>query len=408
MLFEFLITYSTSTRIVVADEMNSPRMDGLQTLVDDLNWEHLTATGPGTYVNPAIKTALGNKSAYDKLCSEAPLTYAPGLDDVLSSPSPPSIEYFESLPVPEDFEKGWGVYGIVLAKPDGRSKLYIGSGTDSAKGHLSRVVVYVDKKAKRLPVFVKLAYEAGWKLKHIGMICWQPIPRPGLQPRLRARILTKEAFFTTHFFAAFETRYEGSRLLLEWDRDDVDYDPMGSHSPLLEKFNGDLGLTDEELEALAVARREWAKGSDERERAKDPEAYLARKRKEKAAWTALNKEKVAEQHRNTIRRTLAAKKHYCSDCEVALASPAALKLHLLTKSHLRKVADIANGRQYIPSQNAARSAKHVAAAKASKKNYCTICGKAFGLPAHLKKHLTSKKHLAKAKLLEEAVTPSSL
>ncbi|KAK5077771.1 carbamoyl-phosphate synthase (glutamine-hydrolyzing) cpa2 [Exophiala xenobiotica] len=397
----------------------STMQPSLQDVVDDLTWRHLNVNAPGLSVNPAFMAALGPEPRYHQWCSENPLTFAPGLSEVLASSSPPSsVEFFESLPNPQDSNKKlWIVYAVVLVKPGCPPKVYIGSGTNARDGGGTRIIVYKDKKSTGLPRFVKLAFDQGYELAHAGALCWAPIPTAGRVPRARARFIAIEALFTTIFFAAFETICDTARIPLDWDRDDVQYDPLGSHSPLMEKFAGidQLDFTPEQLEFVAAARRQCtkmrmavaSKARDERERAQDLEGHLARKRTEKQAWYTNNQARAYDNERSSITNTIAAKKHYCSTCDISFGKPGLLHDHVLTDNHRKKAANVAKNGRYIKSDNASRSAKCVAAAKASKKNHCAICDLCFGTPAHLKKHKDSKRHLAKEALFASAATSSS-
>lgn len=402
----------------MTNSMSTLREDvTLQEVVDDLTWQHLNVNAPGLFINPAFMSALGPKPHYDELCTKVPLSFAPGLSEVLASSSPPSsIDLFLSLPNPQRSNKLWTVYAVVLVKPGCRPKVYNGSGTDAKDGCSGRLNFYNNPRSTRLPKFVKRAYADGFKLAHSGLLCWAPIPAASLVPRARARFIAIEALCTTIFFAAFETVCDTARVPLDWDRDDVQYDPLGSHSPLMEKFAGDLDLTPEQLASNAAARQERrkmlmalaSKARDDRERAQDLEGHRTRKRNEKRTWSSNNKAKAYGNERSSITRTKAAKKHYCSVCDISFGKPGLLKNHLLTDSHRSKAANVAKNGHYQPSKNTLRSAKSVAAVKASKKFFCAICDKSFGTPAHLKKHNDSKQHHAKEALFASAAAKPSL
>ena len=60
---------------------------------------------------------------------------------------------------------------------------------------------------------------------------------------------------------------------------------------------------------------------------------------------------------------------------------------------------IANGASTPkPSEAALRAREKASRTRASKEHYCALCDKAFDVAARLKRHLASKKHIAKAKL----------
>lgn len=59
------------------------------------------------------------------------LKFAPNLDQALVSPDPPVIDIFKAMP--NDIStKPWGLYVLVLEKPDHQAKLYVGTGKESA------------------------------------------------------------------------------------------------------------------------------------------------------------------------------------------------------------------------------------------------------------------------------------
>ncbi|QKX55159.1 uncharacterized protein TRUGW13939_02251 [Talaromyces rugulosus] len=71
-----------------------------------------------------------------------------------------------------------------------------------------------------------------------------------------------------------------------------------------------------------------------------------------------------------------------------------------TQRHKDKEAKVAKG-ELEPTGNALRSRKCVAKAKEEKRHYCAVCDLAFGLAAHLQKHLKTKRHCAAAAAADE-------
>jgi hypothetical protein len=72
--------------------------------------------------------------------SDAALSFCPGLLDALEDDEPPDVSFFETLPT--DIGGRWGVYGIVLKRPDGPTLIYTGSGTDAKIGVARRFIAY--------------------------------------------------------------------------------------------------------------------------------------------------------------------------------------------------------------------------------------------------------------------------
>jgi hypothetical protein len=119
------------------------------------------------------------------------MTLAPGLDDVLVSSTPPSIAFLRTVPLPIELLI-WGVYVVIMVDRHGRFRLYIGSGTSVSGGVIQRATNY-HQTASNLPGLVKKAFEDGFSVHHVGLLCWTPIPRPGLVPKIRGRVLAIEA-----------------------------------------------------------------------------------------------------------------------------------------------------------------------------------------------------------------------
>lgn len=64
------------------------------------------------------------RPAYDTICQTLPFSVAPGLDSVLSTPWPPSIDFFNLLS--QLIEKLWAIYAVLISHPTHKSLLYIG------------------------------------------------------------------------------------------------------------------------------------------------------------------------------------------------------------------------------------------------------------------------------------------
>jgi hypothetical protein len=88
---------------------------------------------PARVVSWQIYTLLPDHATWDSVVNDQPLSLAPGLMEVLRSPSPPSVAFLKGLP---DCNKGsqprqWAIYVLVFEKPGCQPLVYVGSGTDA-------------------------------------------------------------------------------------------------------------------------------------------------------------------------------------------------------------------------------------------------------------------------------------
>ena len=115
---------------------------------------------------------------------------------------PPKPDFWLTTPKPPG--KFWAVYALLLTKDWCEPALYIGSGTSAHGGYELRVAHYHDKKHSCIPRFVRLLYDKGYDLAHIGLFCWAPMPHVTIVPRARRRFVAIEAvlrIFSTLPFA---------------------------------------------------------------------------------------------------------------------------------------------------------------------------------------------------------------
>ncbi|KAL2195653.1 hypothetical protein P885DRAFT_79088 [Corynascus similis CBS 632.67] len=121
------------------------------------------------------------------------LTFCPGLLEVIQSPTPVSVSWFESLPdfIPKNV---WGVYAIILRKPGYLPLVYIGSGTSVYRGVRTRIQEHKTKVLK-----LKAAYDKGYKRTRIVVLAHYAIPKASQVPFIRPAILVLEAVFNPIF-----------------------------------------------------------------------------------------------------------------------------------------------------------------------------------------------------------------
>jgi hypothetical protein len=374
----------------------------LRELVDSYTWCTVNVDAPDWYICPIFKTCLGEEESFNQICSAIPLSFAPGLLDVLQSSSPPSLDFFRSLPPPPLGEKVWAVYALLLEKAGYPAQLYIGSGTHSLSGVNIRFRDY--DQGKNLPRFVQATLEQGYTISYRGLLCWAPLPSDSLIPSARVRFVAVEAVFTFIFFACFETKLDAIwAVFLPWKRETVDWLPLCSHTALMERPAGVFNMTEEQLKAYNDERKRHHKERTvanatraiERRRANDLEGYLARNRRESQTWALRNKAKVLKTAAGVRARAIASKAHECKTCNISSQSRVALAQHLATKAHQEQLRIANGGSAKSASGDALRSRRSAAKNKADKRFYCALCDKAFGTKGHLAKHNTAKKHLEK-------------
>ncbi|TKW58826.1 ATP synthase subunit alpha, mitochondrial [Colletotrichum tanaceti] len=191
--------YATMTS---TEEAPDP-LEELRDLVDGYAWCVVSTDAPDWYMCPIYKTLLSEEEAYQAACKTTLLDFAPGLLDVLRSDTPPSIDFFRSLPSPPS-HKVWGIYGMLLEKSDEPAVLYVGSGTSELIGVAGRLKNYDNPRA--LPRRVRPLVEKGYRITNRGLLCWSTIPDITKMSIARVRFYLLEATFTFLFFA--RVRYE--------------------------------------------------------------------------------------------------------------------------------------------------------------------------------------------------------
>ncbi|KAK4961355.1 pyruvate carboxylase [Elasticomyces elasticus] len=376
-------------------------MDDLRELVDEYSMDMITIDAPSWYINPEFKVVLAEE--FTAITSTTPLTFAPGLLDVLQSDTPPSMSFFDSLPTPGS--KVWAVYAVVLKKAGCPDQLGIGSGTRVTGGAKARTNNYSNRTHAQLPRFVRMAYDQGYHLSHVGMLCWTPIPLPALVPRARLYFLSLESVFHCVFYSTYPKSMDDHWTdMMPWPREAIPWGALNSHLPLMEGIGELLKATPKQLEAMATDRKARTKARTaklsrqelyQRERGADRDAYLARARRETAAWKARNPEKVARQHAEQIARNKSSRRFYCKPCDKPFGDVTGLNVHLTSNLHKRKVA-VANGEAVTPqSSSAARQRTLRVAARAEKRFYCAICNHFATGPRRLEIHKETARHKKK-------------
>jgi hypothetical protein len=343
----------------------------IRQLVDEYLFEMINLDAPDWYISPKHAIVLNAPDA-----PNIDLHFAPGLLEVLEADVPPPPEWFMSTPVANQSSKDWGVYAVLLTKEGCEPGLCIGSGTESKEGVKRRVTVYEDKKHGLLPLRVRKFFDMGYDLAHVGLLCWSDQPAVTVQPRIRQRFLALEGTFTNLFYSAIPLAKDELWVdSMPWQRNDIAWEPLNTHSPFNESSEG-LHLTPEELLQAQEQRR-------------------------------LMQQEV---HKRTRTRALESKRYYCHTCKIPFANSSGLKKHNECGSHERAVG-IANGTLKPPKPVSANTlAARISAQKVidAKTFYCSMCDKSFPCKIKLTNHCNGKVHrnLA-ARLASRSSTSSS-
>jgi hypothetical protein len=288
------------------------------------------------WINARFHYVFPSQDAVLSLLESLGLVFPPGLLDVVQHSSPPAIAWFEGLPafIPAD---SWGVYALVLRKQGCRPKLYVGSGTSNYRGVRARLAEYSNQdKTICKPQRVRHALDDGYRITHKTLLVHCPKPSPGQVPKLRYAIYALEASFTCIFSTIPNGKDNGFRDLYPWPQGKhlFEYDGLCTHNPFLDTVEGDLGLSPEQLEAIAAAVREKNRAYQtvyHKHLARNPTPkYRARQKlnneRQKAGTKARQQKAVADKQ-----------EYYCEPCKVACRDHASLVRHQAKPRHQKKL-----------------------------------------------------------------------
>ncbi|KAJ2977938.1 hypothetical protein NQ176_g4090 [Zarea fungicola] len=366
-------------------------------LVDEYTWRTLLVEGPESYICPVYRTVFPERPIFDEACVTTPLETAPSLGEVFSSDTPPTIDFFRSLPLAPK-KKVWAIYAHVYTKADHKPRLYIGSGTSALGVHVRLGEYY---RGHCLPINVGRAVKDGFTRAHTGLLYWSAIPAVEQIPLARVRFFAMEAMFCQVFFAAHQTKLDHLWDWVPWKRTDVNWVPMCSHSPLMERPAGELDMTPEQLIAYNQAMQVQAKKRvseagrryEARQQATNRADYLARKLRNKHASMKSNPERQRKMQAGVRARAIASGKHRCDLCDLSCPTASALKIHETRKGHLENVR-VANGGEPTPvSATALRARVDQAKMRASGDFRCLVCGTNYAGKHALARHNLSNKHI---------------
>lgn len=128
-------------------------------------------------------------------------------------------------------------YLLILGKPSSCPRIYVGCGTHTARGVVSRLQDY-DAKTN-IPRYVQQAFDDSYTITHKGLLCWASIPDVTIRFPVRVLFVLLEVIFALMFWAMIsQTKDYGMPRLSPWNAKDIAWDGCCSHSALLESVTG--------------------------------------------------------------------------------------------------------------------------------------------------------------------------
>lgn len=243
-------------------------------LIITLVWINLAHVSVN-FLHPYHSIFITSLYVLDAACSYLNLEFAPGLWDVLTSRTPPGLEWLKNLPSPRSEKDKYGVYLIVLEKKGWRPRVYIGSSV-SAGGYYLRTSQYHQKlNNMSIPRSIMRSINLGFEITHIGILarCSNATIPAVFNEMARLIILNLECTLTRIFFTRtiikdwFRHNVEMDAHLFAdcflpglvyWTSDSVEWDGLNTHSPIsiYETPTRSFGLDDETVKDAEAKRRE--------------------------------------------------------------------------------------------------------------------------------------------------------
>lgn len=353
------------------------------TLMLTTTWKTIVDT-PRLMKYPTFDQFLTSLPIVQGIAAAAAITFAPGLLDAVQSTTPPTIDFFKSLPGSDAVREIWGIYAIVLEKAGNRPRLYVGSGTTAKNGLHTRWKQY--DTGDVLPRYIQESILQGFEITHKGLFCWAPRPDASFVPVRRLLFVAMECCIAYMFWAmkAMKGDYSMGHICL-WDRRDLEYDGLCSHPSLFENVQGDFDLTPEQLEAKAEeAERRFrehkainAQNYHHKQMAENYDEYMTNSCNRVAKSRALNPETHRKTEKARIQKDLSNKRYHCSTCNISFPVKRVLDDHMKSAKHKRKVN---NNHKY----------------------FCKACNYGIANISNWNRHLKTERHKTNiAKLAEE-------
>jgi hypothetical protein len=236
--------------------MDLPETDDISVFFLLLAWACLSLTNRALK-NLELESTFPMQSAMANLMQRIPLEFAPGLLQILRSPTPPTISYFKTLSL--RLEKLWAVYLLVLEHEDPARlpRIYIGSGTEVEYGIRRGMGVY-DRRIQTgaadsaIPQYVETSLKEGDAITHKCLLCWTALPMASDVFELRCLFLILESVFALCFWAMkSRTKDYFMPALCPLPRESFTYDGCCNHFSINEKIGAHReDATPEEINCL--------------------------------------------------------------------------------------------------------------------------------------------------------------
>ncbi|TVY44360.1 Carbamoyl-phosphate synthase arginine-specific large chain [Lachnellula subtilissima] len=359
-----------------------------------ITWTCLNTT-PFKQKNPLFARFFDSHAALEEVALTVSFSFCPGLFEVLQAAAPPKIKFFKSLPT-DTSARCWGIYGIVLEKPDCRPIVYVGSGTSKSGGVRARFKQYDD--GFLIPQYIQTALDEGYTIVSKGLLCWIPSPSAAKVPVNRLLFVALEATFAYMFWAmkAVKGDYGMGHICL-WARNMREYDGCCSHCCLNEGIHGDFDLTAEQLESQAIEKEQKrlkmkadnATNYHFKQMEEDHDAYIGDSSARVAESRANNPGRDRIHQANRVETALKEKTYHCKACDITVGTKQSFDNHMKSAKHKRK---------QFESSNPFR---------------CAPCKLGFHNQSNLTRHNNSLRHqkatdaLLQATALQETATSSS-
>lgn len=309
-------------------------------------WTCLCRT-PSHHKNTLHAQFFPTHEALDTIAKAASIVFAPGLFEVLTSVTPPTIQFFKSLPRTHRDGKHWGIYLLVFEHTHHQPKVYIGSGTSTSGGVGARLKQYDD--GFLLPRYVEATLHEGYHITHKGLLCWTPTPSATQVPINRLLFFALEATLAFMFWTMRQrTGYHGLTDLCLWDHDTLEYIGLCSHSALYEGILGDFDLTPEELETQAAEREkkrialkaENATNHHYKQMVENYDEYITDANDRVYRSRANNPGRDATHQARRIKDALQTGTFHCTICNITFGTKQRLHGHEQTAKHRRKLSEV--------------------------------------------------------------------
>ena len=301
-----------------------------------------------------------------------------GLLQVLLSPLPPTIDWIKSLVTQSSGL--WGVYIILLEKPNCRPRIYMGSGTGMSKqGLATRFMDYTYRA--RMPQHVGKAVDEGYTITHKGVLCWTTLPLATDQFPMRSLMLLLETTFSLALWAMHSrSKTYGMPSLLSWALDSVQYDGCCGHVAISEMVWGENKGLDTAQIAAKLAEMDARRAEQDRQTRQ--RYYAKRNAADFEGWRQRKNAQIKKSHQ----KIRVVRKWACEPCNFAFHCRFALEKHKTRASHKAKVT---GSRHYKHLDQK----KHNEDIKAAKTHYCSVCDAAHVSASALATHKNGPKHI---------------